>query len=152
MKKNILILLVGVALIALTVNIFLFREQNNSATNHRLLTNAAELDELITEGAGSTLLVDLRDRADFEKGHLPNFLNISWKEDGELFKTWVTPFRRDKQIVLICYGGNRSSRAFQALVLMGFTNITDFSAGYEAYVSQKAGSFIPELGSCDCPE
>lgn len=122
------------------------------AADYRSLKNAAELDALLGQKKNSTILIDLRDRKDFEEGHIPGAFNIANKVDGSLLATWIKPFPRDKQIVVICYAGNRSARAFELLVLAGFTHVADYSPGYIAYVKEKGESYTGEAGSCNCPE
>lgn len=100
----------------------------------------------------SPLLIDLRERADFIEGHIPGFINLPYGSDGALLGQWIEPYPRNKPVILICYGGNRSVRAFQQLAIAGFTNITDFTPGYTGYLTQKGDEFIGETGSCDCPE
>lgn len=119
---------------------------------HRSVRTAAELDALLAQKDRSPILIDLRDRKDFEAGHIPNFLNISNADGGDLLATWITPFKRTKPVILICYGGNRSARAFEQLVLMGFREIADFSPGYAVYSREKGEGYRAETGSCDCPE
>lgn len=118
---------------------------------HGAIRTAAELDALLAQKDRSPILIDLRDRKDFEAGHIPNFLNISNADGGELLATWITPFKRTKPVILICYGGNRSARAFEQLVLMGFREITDFTPGYAAYAKEKGEGYEAETGTCDCP-
>ncbi len=152
MKKVLLAAAIAFAVLSSVAAAYLYSNGAAVRTDYRQFNTAGELDAYLSETGDDAILVDLRDRADFEKGHAPNFLNIAWKDSGELFRTWITPYRRDKPVVLICYGGNRSARAFEALVLLGFTRIADFSPGYAEYAAQKGEGFKPELGSCDCPE
>ncbi len=124
-------------------------------TSYRAVTEAAELDSLVSSLQASgdyPLLVDLRDGKDYEAGHAPGFLNVPNARDGEPFATWIAPYRRDKTIVLVCYGGNRSARAFERLVIEGFTRVIDFTPGYETYERQRGGDYAPEKGVCDCPK
>lgn len=117
--------------------------------------DAAELDALVESLRASgdyPLLVDLRDGKDYETAHAPGFLNVPNARDGEPFATWISPYRRDKPVVLMCYGGNRSARAFEHLAVAGFTRVVDFTPGYETYARQRGGDYTPEKGSCDCPK
>jgi rhodanese-related sulfurtransferase len=116
------------------------------------LQSAAELDRFLEDKDSLPLLVDLRDNGDYESAHIPGFLNISLKDGTELLETWIRPFKRDKRVVLICYGGNRSARAFEKLVLMGFTHVVDYAPGYASYAAEKGLSFVPETGDCGCPK
>ncbi len=124
----------------------------SAKTEYRSVTDAAELDALLAEAESGALLVDLRDRADYTLGHAEGFDNIAWKDDGALLGTWIGPHRRDKQIFLMCYGGNRSARAFELLARMGFTRITDYTPGWNGYLAAKGEGYAPETGDCGCPE
>lgn len=122
---------------------------------HRALTSSAELTALLQDPSfmkEGPLLIDLRDRKDYEQGHIPGFVNVSNARAGEPLATWITPFRRDKPVILICYAGNRSARAFESLVLSGFTRVVDYTAGYSDYAAGMGEGYSPESGSCDCPE
>lgn len=132
---------------------FHFRSQSLAFNSgYQMITSAAELDPILADKKNAPLLVDLRDSADYETAHIPGFLNISLKDGTALLETWITPFRRTKPVVLICYSGNRSARAFEKLVMLGFTNITDVTVGYAAYAAEKGTAFVPETGDCGCPK
>ena len=122
------------------------------ANNYRSIQSAEELDTLIREAAKAPLLIDLRDRKDFEESHIAGFLNISNEGEDPVLDRWIEPHSRNKQIVLICYSGNRSARAFEKLAVMGFVNIVDFTPGYAAYKTWKGEDWKPASGSCNCPE
>lgn len=125
--------------------------QAKPAATWRVISNAEELDAAIEAFELTPLLIDLRDRADFEAAHIPEFLNISNEGSEPVLDGWIAGHRRDRPVVLICYGGNRSARAFEKLAILGFTHIIDFSPGYAAYASQKGTGFAPETGTCNCP-
>lgn len=119
---------------------------------YRSLTDAAALDDLLAAREAGALLVDLRDRSDYAAAHIEGFDNIAWKDNGELFESWISPHRRDKQVILICYGGNRSSRAFERLAVLGFTKVADFTPGWTGYLAAKGETYVPAAGDCGCPE
>lgn len=119
---------------------------------YRSVSSAEEFDALISGAEDGALLVDLRDREDYSIGHIAGFDNIAWKDDGALLETWIGPHRRNKEVYLICYGGNRSARAFERLVTMGFTRVTDFTPGWAGYLAAKGDAYAPETGDCGCPE
>lgn len=123
-----------------------------SRPEYRSVTSAEEFDALVAEAEDGALFVDLRDRADYTIGHIARFDNIAWKDDGALLETWIGPHRRNKEVYLICYGGNRSARAFERLVSMGFTKVTDFTPGWTGYAAAKGEDYVPETGDCGCPE
>lgn len=152
MKRLPLIITSLLTLLLLASTIFFYTKAEQKKTHFQVLSTAAELDAILSQKENSPLLVDLRDRKDFEISHIANFLNFSYDDDGKRLETWITPYKRDKQVILICYAGNRTARAFERLVLMGFRNIIDFSPGYAAYAAEKGSAYAPETGSCNCPE
>ncbi|HKL86998.1 MAG TPA: rhodanese-like domain-containing protein [Treponemataceae bacterium] len=152
MKRIAIIILSIITVISISLAIYFYSQTPVSISQYRVLTQAAELDALLSLKGTYPLLVDLRDNEDFDTAHIANFLNFSFDDGGKRLATWIAPYKKDKPIILICYSGNRSARAFELLVLMGFTHITDFTSGYEAYAIEKGNSFTPEKGSCNCPK
>lgn len=120
--------------------------------DYRSVFDAADFDALLAARNDGALLVDLRDRADYAAAHIEGFDNIAWKDNGDLFESWIAPHRRDKQVFLICYGGNRSARAFERLAVMGFTQVADFTPGWTGYLAAKGEAYVPAEGDCGCPE
>ncbi len=84
--------------------------------------------------AGEVTILDVRNRAEFEAGHLPGALHIPV---GYLEER-LAELPRDKPIVLHCQGGGRSAIAASVLQKLGVTNATDLRGGYGAWV--KAGN------------
>ena len=84
------------------------------------------------EGAG---LVDLRDDADFAKGHVLNAVNIPMAQLesrlGELSKF------KDKPLIVYCVAGNRSGAALDILKKNGFDKAFNLGGGMAAW--QQAG-------------
>lgn len=151
MKRIVLIILSIITFASISCSVFLYTRIQAKKTNYQVLTSAAELDAALAHTENSPLLVDLRDQKDYGIAHIPSFLNIVYDDNGKRLETWITPYARDKPVILICYAGNRSSRAFERLVLMGFRTIIDYSPGFNGYTSEKGASFISETGSCNCP-
>lgn len=83
--------------------------------------------------AGEVTVLDVRNRAEFEAGHLPSALHIPV---GYLEER-LAEIPRDKPIVLHCQGGGRSAIAASVLQKLGVTNATDLRGGYGAWA--KAG-------------
>lgn len=74
-------------------------------------------------------VLDVRSRAEFEAGHLPNALSIPV---GHL-RARLAEIPRDKPIVVHCQAGGRSAIATSVLQQLGVTNATDFSGSYSAW-------------------
>jgi rhodanese-related sulfurtransferase len=89
-------------------------------------TERAEL--LITQ---KSLILDAREPAEFQLGHLPNAVNIP---RGVLeFKVGNHPSLNDSQrsILLYCKNGGRSTLAAFTLKQMGFTKVEMLKGGFD---------------------
>ena len=71
------------------------------------------INDPIPKGA---LLVDLRDKEDFQAGHLPGAVNLPLSE-------MMGERDRDRPILLYCYRGIRSLKAAIMLKKAGYTNV-----------------------------
>ena len=83
--------------------------------------------------AGEVTVLDVRNRSEFEAGHLPGALHIPV---GYLEER-LAEIPRDKPLVLHCQGGGRSAIAASVLQKLGVENATDLRGGYGAW--EKAG-------------
>src|SRR5712692_2316146 len=79
----------------------------------------------------NALVLDVRDAAEYEKGHLPNARNIALGElearSAELEK------HKAKPVIVACDDGNRSGRAATALRKRGFEQVFTLSGGIGAW-------------------
>lgn len=64
----------------------------------------------------NALLVDLRDKEDYQAGHLPGAVNLSLPE-------MMGETDRNRPILLYCYRGIRSLKAAIMLKKAGYTNV-----------------------------
>ncbi len=81
----------------------------------------------------SVTLIDVREAAEFDAGHIENALLIP---RGQLeFKVTTHPALSDKSsaIMLYCAGGHRSALAAKTLINMGYTNVLSIAGGYDAW-------------------
>jgi len=100
--------------------------------NYREMT-AAQAEAFITQD--DPLILDVRTPAEFKSGHLPNAVLIPVQElqrrIGEL-----TPYR-DKDILVYCATGNRSTVAAKILIDRGFTRIANLRHGIADWYQRK---------------
>lgn len=92
------------------------------------IIEAARAELLITQQA---LILDVREAAEFQSGHLPNAVNIP---RGLLeFKVGNHPDLMDSQrsILLYCKNGGRSTLAAFTLKQMGFSYVEMLSGGVD---------------------
>lgn len=79
-----------------------------------------EVIELLKEDA---ILLDVRSESEYNEGHIPEsiLLNVSDVED----KIKGISSDYDQAIIVYCRSGNRSAKAAQTLIDMGYHNVYD---------------------------
>ena len=86
---------------------------------------------------GGSLILDVREPAEFEAGHLPAAINIP---RGMLeFKIEAHPdFQNQQQasIIVYCQTGGRSALATSTLNQMGFNSAVSMAGGFKAWTEQ----------------
>ncbi|MEP7182836.1 MAG: rhodanese-like domain-containing protein [Betaproteobacteria bacterium] len=79
----------------------------------------------------NALVLDVRETAEYDGGHLPNAVHIPLSQlasrGGELAKHTARP------VVACCATGNRSRMAVNALAKLGFTEIYNLQGGYRGW-------------------
>ncbi len=99
--------------------------------------SAAEAAEAIQRGAP---LVDVRERAEFMRGHIPSALHLARGTlELQIEKRISDP---GTEIVTYCGSGRRSALAADSLQRMGYTNVKSLAGGLHAWID--AG--FPTLG------
>lgn len=95
--------------------------------------SALQVTQLINRGKAT--IVDVRDAAEFAKGHLPDAKNIPLAElpnrIGELEKA------KSKSVIVVCQSGARAATAAGKLEKAGFTDVHNLEGGIAAW--QTAG-------------
>jgi rhodanese-related sulfurtransferase len=84
--------------------------------------------QLVTRiNQGDALLVDLRDSAEFNKGHIVDAINIphaKLKDQLQMLES-----HRDKPVILVCKMGQHCGASGKLLAAEGFTDINRLSGG-----------------------
>ena len=91
------------------------------------LISPSELEQYLDENR-SMVLVDLRDRASYQAGHIRGAVNIPY-EEMPAYLYWLP---RDTLIVLYCYQGHRSMLMARELADLGYT-VVDVYGGLQSY-------------------
>lgn len=79
------------------------------------------------------LLIDVREQAEYDAGHIPGITLIPMGEIGNR----LAEIPKDKTVVVSCQSGRRSSQVASFLKEQGYTNIHDLQGGFSAW--QQAG-------------
>ncbi|MGC4071958.1 MAG: rhodanese-like domain-containing protein [Nibricoccus sp.] len=82
---------------------------------------------LVQNGA---VLIDVREREEFEKAHLPGAINIS----RSVLADHITSLVPNTATPVVCYcaGGNRGALATDALQQLGYKNVVSIQGGLNA--------------------
>jgi len=97
-------------------------ENENSNVN----ISAAELRETLKNESGNVVIIDLMNKEDFAKRHIPGAINIPLNE----LENHVSEIPTDKTIVITCNRGlTKTEMGFQHLQNQGFTKLKKLSGG-----------------------
>ncbi len=80
-------------------------------------------------------LIDVRTPEEFNSGNIDGAVNYNIINQ-ETFLKQIENLDKDKPVYLYCRMGGRSNRAARLLKREGFTQIFDFSGGYNAWVKE----------------
>ncbi len=95
----------------------------------------------------SHLLIDVRERGEYESGHLPGAIHISKSYIEVLLEDRVPD--RDTPITLYCAGGTRSLLAAESVMRLGYSNVesmVDGVGGWKAHGYELVREGAPLLG------
>jgi rhodanese-related sulfurtransferase len=84
------------------------------------------------------VLLDVRSKAEFEKGHIPGATNFDISSPH--FADSVGALDKSKTYLVNCAVGMRSARACKKMQELGFTNLFDLAPGFDGW--KKAGKPI----------
>ena len=82
-------------------------------------------------------VIDIRDKADFEKETYPGAVNIYWEELEER----MNEIRKDCPVYLLCYTGQKSEEIAEELKEQGY-EIYSVKNGYRAWLKLKLGRLM----------
>lgn len=85
-------------------------------------------EDLDTIDLDNSVLLDVRTTAEFEKGHIPGFINIPLDE----LRSRINTLDKTKTVYVMCLAGQRAYVAERLLRNKGF-DVFSFSGGYRVY-------------------
>jgi len=86
----------------------------------------------------SLVIVDVRNEAAFQKGHIPGSLNLPLKEMPVHYKKALGP-PGEKEIVCVCSGSVQSAYAIMFLFSRGYSRVYNLSGGYSRWSRENSG-------------
>lgn len=92
---------------------------------------AADVREIAWVMVGSALLIDVREREEWDEGHIPGARHLplsALHANPDCFAPYA-----ENRTVLYCQRGGRSRKAVGILLRAGFTDITSLAGGIEAW-------------------
>jgi thiosulfate sulfurtransferase len=79
--------------------------------------------------ADSATIVDIRDPASFQSGHIPNAVHLS----NDNIKKFISDTNKGNPLVVYCYHGISSQGAAAYFSEQGFKEVTSMTGGFESW-------------------
>jgi len=105
-------------------------------------------EQLEHQGYDGFFIVDTRNAGQYQAGHLPNAINIEWREI--LMRRNELP--TDQSILLYCETGLLSSKAHLALSVAGFDNVKVLWGGYIIWSARQSFEDAKQLRNAVTPK
>jgi len=77
----------------------------------------------------SATIVDIRDSASFQSGHIPNAIHLS----DDTVQQFITSTDKEKPLVVYCYHGISSQGAAAYFSEQGFKEVSSMAGGFEGW-------------------
>ena len=74
--------------------------------------------------ANDSIVVDVRTPQEFKSGHIENSINIEWEKISSINNS----IKKEKKIYLYCRSGNRSQKATDILIKLGYSNVENLGS------------------------
>ena len=81
------------------------------------------------EGNDSATIVDIRDPASYQAGHIPNAIHLT----DNTVKKFISDTDKNKPLVVYCYHGISSQGAAAYFSEQGFKEVSSMIGGFEAW-------------------
>ena len=99
----------------------------NTATFQYSELNAKDFQEMLRSNS-DCILIDVRTKSEYDKGHIKNAINISYFAGN--FRKKTANFPKDKIIFMYCQTQHRSPFTSKIMKKEGFSKIIDLSGGF----------------------
>lgn len=84
--------------------------------------------------SGKFKLIDIRTIQEYSEGHIKNAEQIDYYQ-AQKFSSYLDSLDKNANYLIYCRTGHRSANALQIMHSKGFTNVSDISGGYTAWIS-----------------
>ena len=74
--------------------------------------------------ANDSIVIDVRTPQEFKSGHIENSINIEWEKISSVNNS----IKKEKKIYLYCRSGNRSQKATDILIKLGYSNVENLGS------------------------
>ena len=116
MKRGIVIFLLALLLCGCE------REKESSQMIYKNITQQEAKEIMDTQGG--YVILDVREQEEYDEGHIPNAICISYLELEEKAEDVLTD--KDQMLLVYCRSGRRSKIGAQTLVELGYTHVLEF--------------------------
>ncbi|WPK24940.1 hypothetical protein PUMCH_002239 [Australozyma saopauloensis] len=105
-----------------------------------------DIKNIVAAPSESTLLVDVREPAEFAEGHIPGAVNVPFKSSPGAFGLSAEEFQesfgfakpeKETELVFYCLGGVRSTAAEELADSFGYAKRGNYAGSYEDWVSHE---------------
>ena len=100
--------------------------------------------EELQEDTREKQIIDIRDKADFDKETYPGAVNIYWEELEE----HMDKIRKDCPVYLLCYTGQKSEEIAQELNEQGY-EVYSIKNGYRAWLKIKLSKMMADHNAAE---
>lgn len=80
----------------------------------------------------NSILVDIRDNASFDEGHLDKAVHLTQENLPE----FIAKTDRSVPVLVMCYHGNSSQSVAEYLNQQGFSDVYSIDGGYEGWITE----------------
>ena len=78
--------------------------------------------------ANDYLVIDVRTGQEYKTGHVEEALNIEWQDISQI----IEDIKKNKKLYLYCRSGNRSQKATDILIDLGYEDVTNLGGVKDA--------------------
>jgi thioredoxin len=108
-----------------TAFVILLISCSNGQNNNNTLPAIAFSDKI--KSLPDAAVIDVRTPEEYQKGYLPNAINIDW--NGGDFETKINAYDKSKPVFVYCLSGARSGKAAEKMRDMGFKEVYALKGG-----------------------